>query len=230
MGERHSQVLQSIAAALIVAVCLSCGAPPRESLVPEQYRTVSPDRVLTVDAYLFDARIWRDGKPTSVRLELYETDSLIGFTGRGYLGKGALRGQVTADTILAYFPSSNEYLFEPVTRLFNTAACSVAVNPPDMFKLLSALPEPGAFPGAVTNRHEQGDKERSYSVAWANCPWHMDLDYDFRDDRWRIVEFRFRTDEANRIVARRRVFERQTTINYSRFDPAIDTKATRIGL
>ena len=65
-------------------------------------------------AYLIDLRINDNGRKFSVSTELYFSGDSIGFYGRGYLGKGAFKGNVINDIVTVYFKSRNEYFTAPL--------------------------------------------------------------------------------------------------------------------
>jgi hypothetical protein len=58
---------------------------------------------------LIDLRIDNSGEKYSMTTELYFTGDSVGLYGRGYLGKGAFKGQIIQDMAMVYFSSSNEY-------------------------------------------------------------------------------------------------------------------------
>ena len=61
------------------------------------------------NAFLFDITVNRDGKKNSARLDLYQRGDSLSFFARGYLGKGALKGLLSADSVVVYFPTAGEY-------------------------------------------------------------------------------------------------------------------------
>ena len=115
--------------------------------------TPSGEAQITADAYSFNARVWRDGKPTSFKLELYYTDSLIGIAARGYLGKGAFKGWLRSDSIKVYFPQSNELLYESLDGLVKNSECGVSVAGLEFLSLFARTPDSLAMPTGVGVMH-----------------------------------------------------------------------------
>ena len=71
-----ARALHLITAILMAALAGCAGAGPGMREYGE--REVRPDDgTIIADAYLFDTKTYRDGKPTSVRLELFWTDSAV---------------------------------------------------------------------------------------------------------------------------------------------------------
>ncbi len=100
-----------------------------------------PEFDVQVEAYLFDAVVLRGQKRNTFRLDVYQTDSIMALTGRGYLGKGALKGWMTRDSIKVLFPATNEYLYETIPALIGSIACLGDTAEINMFALFSALPD-----------------------------------------------------------------------------------------
>jgi hypothetical protein len=181
-----------------------------------------------VEAYLMDARVYRDGKPTSFRLELFVSDSLIGIGGRGYLGKGALKGVLTRDSLIMYFPTSREYVREARDSLLTSAACSLGLGLLDIERWLKALPEDrSAAPATVVT--EMGNREAHCSLTWPECDWKLVLDYQLRDDAWRIKQIEFDDGGKTRFKAETRVHKRHATVDASRFEVIIPGDARSLG-
>ncbi|MEE9441687.1 MAG: hypothetical protein V3V99_03370 [candidate division Zixibacteria bacterium] len=75
-------------------------------------------------AYLIDLRINDDGKKFSVTTEVYFSGDSVGFYGRGYVGKGAFKGNVINDVVTVYFSSENEYFSGQLAELNSGSECS----------------------------------------------------------------------------------------------------------
>ncbi len=116
--------------AVIIAFLLliiSCGPPPpigRQTL--KDYRLISQMRgdQFRSAAYLIDLRVDDDGNRYSVNTELYFSGDSVGFYGRGYLGKGAFRGQIINDTATILFNQQNEYFSGPLADIDRGARCA----------------------------------------------------------------------------------------------------------
>ncbi len=224
----HSTRIITIAA--LVAMLAGCG--PRFDIGPEVdgYTVVGPNRKVTVDAYLFDAKVRRDGKPTSVRLQFFETDDAVAMSGQGYLGKGALKGRLTDDSLVAYFPATNEFVSESMPGLFASTACANQIPPPPLRTLLATLPTPDLFPSAVLTVTGEEEKELEYDIEWSDCPWRFKLSYDLRDEGWRLNELRFEVDAEVRFSMKRRVFKPDTEVKRSKLVFQVPERAVRVSL
>jgi hypothetical protein len=106
---------------------ISCGPPPpigRQTL--KDYRLIAQMRgdQFRSAAYLIDLRVDDDGERYSVNTELYFSCDSVGFYGRGYLGKGAFRGQIINDTATILFSQQNEYFSGPLADIGRGAECA----------------------------------------------------------------------------------------------------------
>jgi hypothetical protein len=118
---------------IIVVLCLSivsC-APYRAGRVDgkkviRDYSDISIQRsgLFQSAAYLIDLRINDDGKKFSVTTEAYFSGDSVGFYGRGYIGKGAFKGNIIHDLVTIYFSSENEYFSGALAELNSGAECS----------------------------------------------------------------------------------------------------------
>ncbi|MFH1699254.1 MAG: hypothetical protein ABIE07_01600 [Candidatus Zixiibacteriota bacterium] len=75
-------------------------------------------------AYLIDLRINDDGKKFSVTTEAYFSGDSVGFYGRGYVGRGAFKGNVINDMVTIFFSSENEYFSGSLADFNSGAECS----------------------------------------------------------------------------------------------------------
>lgn len=182
-----------------------------------------------VEAYLFDARLHRNNKPTSVRLEFYHTDSVIAIAGRGYLGKGALRGRLTADSLEVYFPSTDEYLLETVATVLGSIDCSEQLPEISLLSLFSQLPD-SALSGSGLNILSNFDDEQhpEYFIAAEGCPWQIYLVYAQHNKGWRIREFRFDDGKGNTLKGKRRTYKREAKVKASKFYVPVKPGSMRI--
>ena len=87
-------------------------------------------------AFLVDLRVNDDGKSYSVTTELYFSGDSVGFYGRGYLGKGAFRGQIIDDIVTVYFNRQNEYFTGPPADIGRGADCA---SPGEVLLLVMSL-------------------------------------------------------------------------------------------
>ena len=117
-------------------ICSSCSSPAYVSDLAGEER--STNEKIIADAYLFDTKLIQKKKVTSVRLEFYKSTGLIGINGRGYLGKGALKGHLSKDYLKIYFPHTNEYIDESITNIFNSFKCDNKIKQFDLFSLFGS--------------------------------------------------------------------------------------------
>ena len=94
---------------LIISVLCFSGCGTSTNNLSEEQSKLDMEQTITADAYLYDAKAYDEGKPRSVRLSFYQTDSALFVSGKGYLGKGALKGEIKKTVSIFYFPTTNEY-------------------------------------------------------------------------------------------------------------------------
>lgn len=181
------------------------------------------------EAYLFDVKLKRNGKLTSFRLEIYQTDSITAFSGRGYLGKGALKGVIENDSILVYFPVSNEFMYESTTSLLDINDCVNEFDNLNVFDLLTNLPTELDIGSnmKITTGYTDADKP-SFNLYNSGCSWEINVDYDKRKTGWRIKTFFINDGFTNMIKATRRTYKNNAKIPRKRFIVDIPDDAFRI--
>ena len=196
---------------------------------PEELPAETVPQKVPADAYLFDAQIRRDGKPTSIRLELYDADTVVAMAGRAYLGKGALKGKLTADSLKIYFPSTNEYLNDAVVHLAAGSKCPVPIGRLDFISLLKNLPEQNQLDSQITLRTiSKDDGKASFLLSAAGCVWQMQLQYDTEEDGWHLKRLEFSDGARTHFEAQRREFRRNAGVKASQFEVIIPDDATRL--
>ncbi len=182
-----------------------------------------------VDAYLFDARLNRHGKPTSFRLELYCTDSLVGVAGRAYLGKGAVRGRVTRDSLDLYFPASNEFLRDSISAVFSKMSCSLKVRHFNLISVIGRLPDSTDFVHGLYLRKAESESDRlAFTISSDSCSWNIHLEYNQIDNRWLLRDFKFADTSNVSLHAERREVRTGITIAASKFKVTVPADATPI--
>lgn len=181
------------------------------------------------EAYLFDAKVHRKDKWNSFRLEIYQSDSVLGLGGRGYLGKGVLKGRLTTDTLKVYFPSADEYVLEPVTELLESQECLITVPPFSIVALFRNLPDSADLDSSITVQSDYENSDRpTFKISLPGCPWLLEVTYDYHSTGWRIREFMFEDGHGNDLVARRREYREDTGLSPEKFTVAIPPGAVRI--
>lgn len=206
----------------------SCGPGYRGQPAGEENVEIT-HRKIAVEAYLFDAKLRRQGKPTSFRLEIFQTDSVIALGGRAYLGKGALKGLLTTDSLEIYFPSSNEYLYESLSDLFATAECKHTKLDISLLHLFTSLPDSLAEMEEVSISSDYTDHKRpEYVISLPDCPWVIELTYDQRETGWRIHNFKFDNGNDITLKAKRRTYKKKAQVPYNKFQLVSPESAARI--
>lgn len=213
-----------------IATLSGCGVPPgsgtSEQTEPE------PKGKIRAEAYLFDAQVRRYGRTTSFRLNIYQLDSLIAIGGRGYLGKGALKGWLRDDSIKVYFPITGEYLHESTGSLFSGLAayiCSDSLSGLSLMGFFKGLPELTAI-SAGYELEQIGKKEKRprFKVTSPGCSWSAEFEYDQRKTGWRVREFKFSDGDGNWLRAKRREYKRNANVKLKHFHLSIPPSAVRI--
>lgn len=219
--------MKKILTILLFLLIAGCGTSRKRDLLPETETQFSEK--ITCEAYLFDARITRDKKYNSFRLELYQTDSLIGLSGRGYLGKGALKGWISHDSLLVYFPTVQEYVKEANGDVWKSFKCVDEENQLNLFDLITSLPEdiiPRDKFELVILKNEDAEKE--YRITKADCDWIITADYDLREKGWRLKEFHISEGEDFELRGKRREYRDEAKIKTGRYTPQISEEALRV--
>jgi len=187
------------------------------------------EKKIEVTAYSFNARLYQKSKPTSFKLELYQTDSLLGLSGRGYLGKGALKGVITRDSINIYFPASKEYLSESLIDLLQCSDCPNPVANLNILEILSTLPDSINLASELFIESDYSKKNKAAFVITADhCSWRLDLLYDIKKESWRLRKFDFNDGENIRLKGERDRFKVSTKIRPGRYIPEAVPEAIRI--
>jgi hypothetical protein len=92
------------------------------------------------DAYLFDTEITSHGKLTSMRLEIFDADSVLALSGRAYMGKGVIKGIITSDSLLMYLPTSDQYIKESWRSWQGKDSCTADISKLNFHSCLRDLP------------------------------------------------------------------------------------------
>ncbi len=190
-----------------------------------------PSEKIRVEAYSFDARLHRDGKPTSFKLRVFQTDTVLALSGTGYLGKGALKGRLTTDSLEVYFPASNEYLYEALADILTSSDCPVSPTGLDLLVLFRSLPdslEPAEELRVTADYHNAG--RPVFVVHSPGCNWRIELVYDRQKTGWRLREFDFDDGDRVRFHAERAKYKAEAKIKRSLFNVPRLADAKRISL
>ena len=211
----------------LLAVCISCGG--HGSQITDENKV--GQHKIEAEAYLFDVKIRRQGKPTSLRLDLYQTDSVIAMFGRAYFNKGAFRGRLTSDSLNIFFPASNEFLQESIDALFSTFNCQGHLTGLPVFNYFSVLPDSAlSETGLEIRTLINENKKKSFEISASGCSWMISLKYQKEDKGWRLNEFKFDDKQSVRIKGSRRIYKSSAEIPSGRFELAIPSDSYRISI
>ena len=184
-----------------------------------------------VEAYLFDVKLRRKGKPTTVRLDLYQTDSVVAMYGRGYFNKGAFSGRITDDSMLIYFPSTNEYLNESIENLFLSFDCESELIGINLLGYFIVPPDSAqASDNLSIQIIEESEEVKQYRVSSKSCPWRLLLGYRKEKNVWRLEMIEFDDSENVTLKATRRQYKSSATVSSERFYIQIKPDALKISL
>ncbi len=230
VSDRYIPDRTTFVAAVAVALSLlvGCGAGYDQAVVGESSSALDRHK-LTAEAFLFDTRLKRKGKPTSFRLEVFRTDSVVALGGRAYLGKGALKGRLTADSLEVYFPSSKEYVYESIADLFSRAMCPAVSGGLDFLKLLVALPDSTATPNGLNIVADYTRPKRpSFQISAPGCSWQLHLTYDRQSTGWRLSDFHFDDGGDVTLKGKRRRYKAAARVPAGKFRVTIPDGAVRV--
>lgn len=209
-------------ALLLTALVLSCGPGPQpgEEGGPK----------VRAEAYLFDAELRRDGKWNSFRLEIFHSDSVMSLAGRGFLGKTGIKGRVTHDSLLVFFPTEDEYVQEFIPDLLYSLECGIEPTGMNFLDLFRMLPDSATLDTNIAvTLNEVDEKHPSYLVFIQHCPWQIELTYDHESDAgWRVSQFSFYDGKRTHLKATRREFKKNINLWPSRLQVRVPSDAERI--
>ena len=182
------------------------------------------------DAYLFDAKIIREGKKNSVRLEVYHSRDSLAVFARGYLGKGVLKAFITSDSVLAYFPTENQYYSGRIYDLISSRCQDTLIDEKMMIDLFAKTPaeiEYNVNTLYVVLLDDKGET-RSYRLQSKRCPDNIYLQYDYHEERFILQEFSFEADnEAFGFHSKLRKFRSDVKLPPEKFLIEIPESAVR---
>jgi hypothetical protein len=226
MGQHFSRF---ILATTVITVSFGCGPKFTADPTVDSYQANGPGQKVQVEAYLFDAKIRRSDKPNSLRLELFQTDTFVALSARGYLGKGALKGRLTTDSLEAFFPTRNEYLYESVRDLLFSSSCTHAIGPLDFPSLLRNLPDNLQLGAGMIIQRDDSEREHPHFIlTWPECTWRLELTYDSSKTGWRLSELLFDNGDDISFTANRRSYKASARVNKDKFKLPIGPDAIRI--
>lgn len=202
---------------VVVTIAAGCGTSRKGGEVSSESGDLHQEKIVA-DAYRFNARLRRNGKPTTFKLDFYVTDTLVGIGGRGYLGKGALKGQLTADSIKLYFPASDEYLYEPAYNLLASVECAGELPELNWLDFFHGLPDSLGISSEFIIDADYKDRSRpKFAISHPGCDWQLGLVYDRVKEGWRIKRISFDDGRNTRLTAKREKFRSMAKVKLARF-------------
>lgn len=194
-----------------------CGAG-KSGQMSDSGREEAPAGKVLTNGYLYDAKLTRHGKPTSFRLELFATDSVVALGGRGYLGKGALRGRMTADSLTVYFPTTNEFVVESLAGLLGSSHCTGEVGSFDALDMLRRRVDQMQFDASIQITSEKaGEKRPVFRISARDCQWMLRLQYESDGERWWVRDLLFDNGAGVTLSARLREQQNRAAVPANRF-------------
>jgi len=211
----------------ISIILMSCGGTQNRVGSEESL----PGTDVTVEAYLFDVQLRRNGKPTSIRLDLYQTDSAVAIFGRGYFNKGAFRGRLTDDSLQIYFPSAHEYVNESVEKLFRSFDCESELMGINLLSYFTMSPDSTQISeNLMIAPLENAKGHKTQRISSRNCDWQLTLEYAIEEAGWRIDRFDFNDGKEVTLKGSRRNYKDTAKVSSERFLVLIPANAKRISL
>jgi hypothetical protein len=225
---RSLRFLATSAACIAAILSVSCTGAGKYATIETESTNPATGKV-AAEAYLYDAVLVREGKTTSFRLEIYATDSVLGLAGRGYLGKGALRGLVRQKALQVYFPSTNEYVDDPYDSLLSGGDCALSLNKFDPVGMMFAIPDSSSADSLVSIQLvDDGPKVRTVAIVAESCLWRLELSYDQKANGWKPFALKYTDGHGTSLTAVRREYQPHANVSRSRFLFSHPIDATRL--
>ena len=221
---------------LLVPLCLSCTLANRSKWKNNRVAEEQSAERLSLpagkgDAYLFDLKITNQGRKNSVRLDLYWNEDSLGLYARGYLGKGVLKGLVTADSVLVFFPTNNEFYTGQLSG-FITEDCFENLSfEKIIIDLFGNTPDKIDYPfgEAYLTILEEKPGGRKYRLVAKNCDEYFEIEYDRKKGRFIIDQLSYNKEDGSfKLEAKRRKYRLNIGLPPEKFQVEIPQTATRI--
>jgi hypothetical protein len=233
-GSFEVEVKHSVIGVSILAVALTVSGCTLATRKKVRSSPVDAEMVLLEgkgDAYLFDVNMRRHGKKNSVRLDVYRSGDSLSLFARGYLGKGVMKGLVTTDSLIVYFPTENQYYAGRVVDLLEKSCAEAFAFERTIVDLFVKRPvelEYSLSSFYLTILKDEGD-EQKYRLEGKSCPEAINLTYRWRDGRFVMEEIDYcSSDGSFRFSAARRRHKINVEIPDEKFILAIPDDAARI--
>ena len=183
------------------------------------------------DAYLFDLKIYQEGRKNSVRLDIYWNGDSLGFYARGYLGKGVMKGILTGDALLVYFPTENEFYSGRIESLLVNNCFEEMPFERMIVDLFGMTPDriEYSFGKFYLNILEEKKGERKYELVAYDCLEKIELEYDWHENRFIPEQINYAKDDGSfKFEAKRRKYRLDIGLPADKFEVSIPQTAARI--
>lgn len=142
---------------------LSCAPPPpidKDTLRDYQLISRTRGEQFQSAAYLIDLRLDDDGKKFTVKTELYFSGDSVGLYGRGFLGRGAFKGNIIDNVMTIYFNRQDEYFSAPLAEIDSGQVCA---RPGEVLLTVLSLISGRQLPGTENKFAFPSDHEITFS-------------------------------------------------------------------
>lgn len=182
------------------------------------------------DAFLFDVKIYRDKRKNSVRLDVYRAGDTLAVFARGYLGKGVLKGLITHDSVLIYFPTEKEYYSGRLSDLVGDNCRELPLEFL-LVKLFEKRPVEleTKFPRFYITVLDEEGPEQKYRIVAKGCAENIEISYDYKKNRFVPENIDYTNEDGSfRFRAKRRKVRLDISIPAEKFSLEIPPTAQRI--
>ncbi|MFH2035862.1 MAG: hypothetical protein ABIJ45_05610 [Candidatus Zixiibacteriota bacterium] len=184
------------------------------------------------DAYLFDCKIFREGKKNSFRLDVYRSGDTLSLFARGYLGKGVMKALINPDSTLIYFPTENEHFSGTLDKLV-TGKCAESLIFEDILLKLFMMTPPEineSYDGFYLKIINQNSKQQDYQLNSTVCDESIDLTYKLLKDRFIIDNIEYENESGSfKFLAENRKTRIGIDLPANKFQLQIPSNSNKIG-
>jgi len=183
------------------------------------------------DAYQFDCKMYRKGKKNTVRLEIFRSGDMLSIFARGYLGKGVMKAIINPDSILVYFPTSNEYYSGKLEDLIGGKCAGSMIYEEVLIKLFMMTPPEleKSYEGFYVNVVKQNKKRQEFQLNSKVCEESIELGYRLYGRRFILDDIEYENEVGTfKFIASNRKARLDIDIPESKLDLKIPENSIRI--
>jgi len=183
------------------------------------------------DAYQFDCKMYRKGKKNTVRLEIFRSGDMLSIFARGYLGKGVMKAIINPDSILVYFPTSNEYYSGKLEDLIGGKCAGSMIYEEVLIKLFMMTPPEleKSYEGFYVNVIKQNKKRQEFQLNSKVCEESIELGYRLYGRRFILDDIEYENEVGTfKFIASNRKARLDIDIPESKLDLKIPENSIRI--